>query len=467
MAPPDLTLSTPLGQDTTAAPPGSPPPPETQATPAPEPEAPKDLASWYGGEISKLLPRFDAANKAAQESIASQQKQLGEYKTRALGAPGLPESPELPETPQAPKITARPFLAGMPGEDPIQSLNKLMAGFGLMAEMAAGIKGGFPQGALSAYQGALEGWHQGDQVHAANQLQTFMGQLKQHDRDVNAIRTKYEDAVRKWSGDQDRLKTELGILAAEHGLGREGIELAFKDPERALSMTNQTAKLLSDMQTSAATLGMKNAQWYADRIMKLQDFERQQQRDAETVRHNKATEATAVDKLEAAQAKTEKLSGPVAERLGALQEAMTSRDQINALRGNPNSMKELNAWLGPVAAQQRLGSWIPGGGFQPPDNVVKLDQALANLRNTALKARSGAAVTEPEQRRFDQEFPKVTDQPDVFWRKYAAIERNLLQNAETFRSTAAPHVPASIVQPNAPLSGGGPSKGWGKAEVVR
>jgi hypothetical protein len=250
------------------APPGPPPPPPAEV----EVKPPASIADWYRQEMDTLIPRFDAASKAAQESIAQRSQDLRGVRERVATAPGLPESPALPDTPQAPKITARPFLASVPGEDAVTSLNKLMSGLGLIAQMAVGIRGGFPEGALAAYTGALNGWQAGDQRRAANEYQTFLGELKTYDRDVAAIRTKYDDAVRKWGGDQDRLKTELGILAAEHGLGREAIELSFRDPQRAYEQLNTTAKLLGDMQSSAANLAMKNAQWYADRELKLLDF---------------------------------------------------------------------------------------------------------------------------------------------------------------------------------------------------
>ena len=464
----DLKLDTPLGVPP-AVDPGAPPAPADQAKPA----APTDLAGWYRSEMDTLIPKFEAANKAAQESIARRSTDLAGVRERVVTAPGLPESPELPAPPPAPKITARPFLASVPGEDAVTSLNKAMAGFGLMAQMAVGIRGGFPQGALAAYTGALEGWQAGDQRRAANQWQTYMGELKQHERDVAAIRMKYDDAVRKWGGDQDRLKTELGILAAEHGLGREAIALSFQEPERALANLNTTAKLLGDMQASAANLALKNAMWLDDRSMKLakmaQDAAEHQAAQALKAKEFEQKERFHADTLQAQRERaTEKpISGPVAERAAALQEAMTSRDQINALRADPKIKAELDAWIGPVASRRRLGSWIPGGAYQPPAAVVKMDQALANLRNTALKARSGGAVTEPEQKRFDIEFPNVAEPPEMFWKKYDAIERNVAQNAETFRATAMPNQPASVMQPvNPQAQAPAPSAGWGPVQVL-
>jgi hypothetical protein len=53
-----------------------------------------------------LLPKFEAASKAAQESIAQRGQELRGFRERVATAPGMPDSPELPEAPRAPKITA-------------------------------------------------------------------------------------------------------------------------------------------------------------------------------------------------------------------------------------------------------------------------------------------------------------------------------------------------------------------------
>ncbi len=269
----DLTLSTPLGQPKDPGP----PPPMPEGKPAETP----DLATWYRSNMDNLIPKFEAATKAAQDSIAQRRTELADLKTRTLGAPGLPEPPETPLAPAAPKITSRPFLAGGPGDDAFTSLNKAMAGLGLIAQMGMGIKGGYPQGALAAYTGALQGWKAGDIRRGANEWQTYLGELQTYDRDVASIRQKYDDLIRKWGADQDRLKTEMGILAAEHGLGREAIEMSFREPMMAFDQLNTTAKILSDLQANAANLALKNAMWLDDRTLKLMKMEQDQKQHAE------------------------------------------------------------------------------------------------------------------------------------------------------------------------------------------
>lgn len=263
--------------------PAAPPPPAAPPD-AGEPTPPANVAEWYQQQVGVLLPKFDAATKAAQESIVKRQTDLAGVRGRIATAPGVPEPPALPEQPPAPKITARPFLESAPGEPAVQSLNKAMAGFGLLAQMAVGIAGGFPSGALSAYTGALTGWKQGDLRRGAEEWKNYMAELGQYDRDVRNIRQQYDDVVKKWAADQERMKLELGILAAEHNLGREAIELSFKDPERALAQVNTTAKVLGDMQRDAANIAFKNMEWISDRAYKadvLAQKERHHQQEME------------------------------------------------------------------------------------------------------------------------------------------------------------------------------------------
>jgi hypothetical protein len=423
----DLTLSTPLGQ---AKDPGPPPAPGIQGEPA-EPTAPKmptDVQSWYWDHAQKIIPKFDEAVKSAHETIASQQRDLAAFKAKSLGAPGLPESPELPPAPEAPKITARPFLASVPGEDAVTSLNKLMAGLGLMAQMGVGIKGGYPTGALAAYQGALEGWQAGDQHRAANQFQTFMGQLKQYDRDVNAIRAKYEDAIRKYGADQDRLKMEFGILSAEHGNAREASELAFRDPLRAFEQVNAIAKNLTDMQNSASTLALRNLEFYENKTIRTTDLALKIQEAARKEREHAENQALVKSIFQGGAggqggfevSSIDPVSGKVmfAPRKGP--EASERKDiaQMNALitlgtdlsadwKAKPSLMPTI---------RQRLQEREMGMGIRPSDVVgssMTPEQRTFFANATDLMAayraiRSGLAVTNPEALRSA---PLVPDDP--------------------------------------------------------
>ena len=176
----------------------------------------------------------------------------------------------MPAAPQAPDIKARPFLDAVPGEGWQQSLQKLMMGTGLIAQMAIGIKGGFPEGALAAYTGALQGWQAGDAIRAGNEWKTYVGQLQQYDRDVGATQQKFENAMKTYGHNQDRLKTEFGILAAEHGLSREGIEMGFREPDRLLSQLNSGVKVMEQMLKDADNVTFRN-------MMGLHKLEQDQQ----------------------------------------------------------------------------------------------------------------------------------------------------------------------------------------------
>jgi hypothetical protein len=453
----DLTLTTPLGTEAKSAEfIRSAAPDLTLTTPLGQKPGPPDLATWYQGEMDALIPRFEAASKAAQESITARGAELRGLRERAATAPGLPESPELPEAPAAPKITSRPFLAGMPGEDPVQSLNKAMAGFGLMAQMAVGIKGGFPSGALAAYTGALEGWQKGDQRRAANQWQTYMGELKQHDNDVQAIRLKYEDAIRKWGADQNRLKEEFGIIAAEHGVAREGIELGFKDPQRAYEMVGQTARLLSDMQSSAANLALKNAMWYADRELKLQDFAQKERFHADKL------------KADAAKERGPKLSDESTMRqqfLGQSKDFITVRDAYARLQeaaAKPSAAGDL-AMIFNYMKMLDPNSVVRETEFANAQNAAGIPERLRAQWNRALQ---GERLTEVTRADFLNQAGG----------QFAAQQAGQKQLEEQFRgvATRAGMDPAQIVvefgrpvaAPGKPTAPAAPSPGWGPFQVL-
>lgn len=453
----DLTLTTPLGQ---AKDPGPPPAPGIQDQPAGAEVAapPKDLAGWYRSEMDALIPRFEAASKAAQESIAERGVELRGFRERAATAPGMPESPDLPESPAAPKITARPFLAGMPGEDPIQSLNKAMAGFGLMAQMAVGIKGGFPQGALAAYTGALQGWQAGDLQRGANQWQTYLGELKKHDRDVQSIRTKYDDAVRKWSGDQDRLKTELGILAAEHGLGREAIEMAFRDPERALSMLNTTATTLGDMQAAAANLALKNTMWLADRELKLLDFAQK--------------ERFHVDKLKA---EKEKDRGPKLSDENALrQQFLTQAKDFVTIRDSYDRLSRMAQSPSPAGDRAIIFNFMK---ILDPGSVVRETEFESAARAGSYGERMKAAV----EKAYSGEMLTPSMRADFVTQAqglFAAQQANYQRLEDQFRGIAGRagmdtsqivvemDKPGARAAPPAGKPPAAPSAGWGPVQVM-
>lgn len=468
----DLTLSTPLGQATD---PGAPPSPETQAQPETQ-----DLAGWYKSSMDAILPRFEAATKAAQDSIAKRQSELAELRGRTLAAPGLPESPETPPAPAAPKITSRPFLAGGPGDDAITSLNKAMAGLGLIAQMGVGIKGGNPSGALAAYTGALEGWKAGDLRRASNEWTTYLGELKTYDRDVANIRQKYDDAIRKWGADQNKLKTELGILAAEHGLGREAIEMSFREPMMAFEQLNTTTKILGDLQANAAKLAFENMQWVENRAFKLADLklktdelglkreeaERKGKFDALMERVLTGAGQPGAGGIPTMPPGVALHMGPVTlsapppasseainQALGIerLRGAMTN---IDAIKGTPELRAQIDAYLGPIGGRV---SWyqknVPGGIFgQVPQSVVDMEQNIASYRNYVIKLITGAQMGEKEADRIRQEIPETTDPPDIFWRKYETSKKQVGQMEDIIRRGQAGR--GNLIPPASPAGGG-------------
>lgn len=236
--------------------PGPPPPPpdatEKKATTEP------DLPGWYRDEYARIKGSFEKADTMAEATLGRQKEQLGELKGRILSSPAAPKAPELPPVPAQKPMTAKPFLEGGPGESWQNSLQKIMMGFGLMGQMAVGLKGGFPNGALAAYSGALEGWQQGDKDRAAREWTNYLDEVQRNEKESRRIRQAFDDKTAEWGHDQERLKTELTLLGAEHGLDGQFLDMARQQPERALKLLDQQTNMWRQMKNDAASLTMKN-----------------------------------------------------------------------------------------------------------------------------------------------------------------------------------------------------------------
>lgn len=241
-------------RDTDQTGPQAPPPADL---PAKRPEPPS-LTEWYRSEVERINPRLKAAEDLAQAEHQKWVEGVAGLRQKVEALPAPPEPVEAAPAPSAPKIAARPFLDAMPGEKATDSLQKLLLGVGLLGQMAVGLKGGFPQGATAAYTGALQGWSAGDHERAQNEWQTYLGQLQQYDRDTRNLHTNFRERMERYGADKDRLGLEMGLLAAEHGMGKEGIELAFREPERALGQLDTQVKILDQMNRDAANVTFRN-----------------------------------------------------------------------------------------------------------------------------------------------------------------------------------------------------------------
>ncbi len=93
----------------------------------------------------------------------------------------------------------------------------------------------------------------------------------------------------------------------------------------------------------------------------------------------------------------------------AIQEMMATLDDMLSVRDIFQQAKKL---IGPALGRAR--DWFYTLGFDVDDRFAMLDSEVNTLRNTLLKTRSGAAVTDQELRRIARELPYVTDSASNF-----------------------------------------------------
>lgn len=111
-----------------------------------------------------------------------------------------------------------------------------------------------------------------------------------------------------------------------------------------------------------------------------------------------------------------------AEKITAAEKGIQALERIGAMRAD----RSLDAYIGPRtsrpvgATTEFLQKFAPSelAGELPPD-VVRLQQALAELRNFIIPKVTGATVRKDEEPQIMAELPSITlDKPGVFWQKY-------------------------------------------------
>lgn len=223
---------------------------------APEPVNP--LVNFQNS-MREIRQRREAETQEQQAALARQQEEMRPFRERlmaALNAPA-PAPPPVEAAPPAPSKAVRPFMEGMPGESNVQVLNRTLMGLGLMAQMAVGISKNYAQGALAAYNGALQGWLRGDLIRGENEWQSYLEQLWKLRHDFNMRQRVYQDTYNEFQHDIDRRKTEMLLKAAEHGEERRGLELAARDTDRFVEETKLSGMLVEKMLNDANLMSFR------------------------------------------------------------------------------------------------------------------------------------------------------------------------------------------------------------------
>src|SRR5262249_40950126 len=134
----------------------------------------------------------------------------------------------------------------------------------------------YPEGALSAWTGALQGWAEGDAIRGDREFVAWKAAVKKG-RDAfaddlagwHATREKYKD---NW----EQMKTEMAIKAAKAGASKEAIEALLRQPETEWKKQDDQMKRWEEMvkQSDSATLA-RIAQEGLNEQRRLQEWWRQ------------------------------------------------------------------------------------------------------------------------------------------------------------------------------------------------
>lgn len=271
------------------APPGAPKLGTTAPAPAPTVSSEPAVDEEFLKELAKSNPALAAAYKASQERMGKEKSVLttreteqerqaeGAYDEARQKAEGLIESRrqdykalegQMPQRPDAqrpapvqlpppPSLALRPFGSAKPGEDTFESLNRVLSLVGLLGQEAVGVQRGFARGALSAYQGALQGWADGDKERAQRDWLDYTHQVDRLQANHKALMDDYNDAWVKYGHDMDTFQVHQGIIAAEHGLDGEQINLAFSKPQEFQRRLSVTGKRIDQLNKDTDSLEAK------------------------------------------------------------------------------------------------------------------------------------------------------------------------------------------------------------------
>lgn len=125
------------------------------------------------------------------------------------------------------------------------------------------------------------------------------------------------------------------------------------------------------------------------------------------------------EKREAATAKATgggKLAAAAIEKIAGIDQSLSIANNLEKLVSDD--------WLGPAAGRYAKAK-IATPGVPVPGDLARFAADSATLKNSVIKAITGAQMSEPEAKRIGEQIPDFTDKPNVWREKLAATRDNL------------------------------------------
>ena len=441
-------------------------------------------AAQQQGAVQKALAAqavTDQARQAESDRFHGAFDPLQETLTAQTQAP-LPEVAAPPAMPPPPSLEVRPFLSGVPGEDPVQSLNKAVLGLSLLAQMGFGAASGVPELSLRALTGAMQGWHDGDIQRGDREFTHWQATVAQMQKEYDNRRQLVEDIVQRNRGDVERTRIALLTELSRHGASTEELKALTESDQAYFALLDRQGGITKDLGAQESTIALQVLarqmdaqnraiqlqQWIEDHKLKQAQLGIAQAGEARKGRMDALTERFLTGALSGGPGGPEASGGlptmppgvqlragpltlgaPTPSAPAAVEQAigvgrLTNAGQIiDSIRSDPKKKAEVEGYLGPVGGR---ASWwqknVPGGlAGTPPDTVVDLEQSVASYRNYVIKLITGAQMGEKEAERIRQEIPETTDPSSVFWRKYENSKKNVQMMEELVRAGQAGQLP--------------------------
>lgn len=404
--------------------------------------APPDLAARIAANEREMLATRESQKAARETERLALEKRATETKAQiapveqAMGRREqlAAQRPAPLVLPPAPSRKLTDFLSPVAGEQPENTISKLLQGVGLLATGFTGLARKDARSALAAMSGALKGWHDGDKERADRAFQDWQAasgkMLKEHQDRVQSYRDIMEDATLTINQRMDLLK--LKAVAEGHDLAVATFDR--KNADEDLAFLTSYRNHLDSVEHQAAIL----RQGYDLRIMQLQ-----MQADARQQAHEHFLEGVAQrerfhydqmalgrERLAATKEKKEELKPTPVSEMKRIEDVVIGRAYIGEMQDLAGKV-DLNKIVGGVRPwiNQLIQRWgqpnspqppegtkagqIPTGRFAMSPDELRFLALMQDYADTILRQRSGAAISIQEFNRMLQFVPDQSVTPDT------------------------------------------------------
>jgi len=204
----------------------------------------------------------------------------------------------------------------------------------------------------------------------------------------------------------DEAKAGADIAATEAQTALRGQELAGAKPIQP----TDAARIEAEQARAAATLQATERQRATQNAI-AQGHLAVSQGQLAVAKEREAREAAAVKANGGA-----KLSVTAVEKIAGIDQSLGVIESLDKLKKSE--------WLGPIAGRAtRYSIAVPG--VSVPDDLARFAAETATLKNSVVKAITGAQMSEPEAKRIMQQVPDFEDKPNVWQQKLDATKENL------------------------------------------